>query len=163
MLSLSTNISFAISFDQIAIDHAIAYYVIDPYISAWQSERNTALTQNFLEEVPKQVLKFRTRSDLLKKLSKHVYQRVDSHDPLVMGYAITTDHNTNSANAGIYGKNPMLKYAEEYDFHGQPRFRLVFDANLKTERAAVVKFLEDVVKYGDASASAKTAKAYLNL
>ena len=81
-------------------------------------------------------------------------------------YAITTQHTgpTNSANAGMYGNNPMLKYVEEETYYGQHvRFRFVFDANLKTERAAVVKFLEDVVKYGNALASVQTAKAYLNL
>ena len=63
----------------------------------------------------------------------------------------------------MYGNNPMLKYVEEETYYGEQRFRFVFDANLKTERAAVVKFLEDVVKYGNALASVQTAKAYLNL
>ena len=64
----------------------------------------------------------------------------------------------------MHGKNPMLKYVKVVTgIYGEQRFRFVFDANLKTERAAVVKFLEDVVKYGDAMASAQTAKSYLNL
>ena len=62
----------------------------------------------------------------------------------------------------MHGKNPMLKYVKVETYYGEERFRFVFDANLKTERAAVVKFLEDVVKYGDAMASAQTAKSYLN-
>ena len=75
------------------------------------------------------------------------------------GYSISTHHPTNSANAGMYGKNPMLKYVQEYPVWSG--FRFIFDADLKTERQKVVTFLEDVCRYGDPCYSAKTAKSYM--
>ena len=105
-------------------------------------------------------LKFKTNKQVLLALINEVRKYVDS-----TSYSITTSHTTNSANAGMYGKNPMKKYVEEYTpAHSVlSRYRLAFDADLKTERPKVVAFLKDVCKYGHPETSAKTAKLYSEL
>ena len=111
-------------------------------------------------------LLFATRIDVLKQLAIDLRQRVAYNKDQYKkgGYSISTHHPTNSANAGMYGKNPMLKYAEEYTanyFNARSRFRFIFDADLKTERQKVATFLEDVCRYGDPCDSARTAKSYM--
>ena len=111
-------------------------------------------------------LLFATRIDVLKQLAIDLRQRVAYNKDQYKkgGYSIYTHHTTNSVNAGMYGKNPMLKYAEEYTanyFNARSRFRFIFDADLKTERQKVATFLEDVCRYGDPCVSARTAKSYM--
>ena len=102
----------------------------------------------------------------MQKLANDLRQRVayNIRQYKKGGYSISTHHPTNSANAGMYGKNPMLKYVQEYTTnwpYAGSRFRFIFDADLKTERQKVATFLEDVCRYGDPCVSARTAKSYM--
>ena len=154
-LTLS-SLSISVSLDQVVIDHAIHTYQVDPTIASYQS--GNVWTPKTNGNPPK--LKFKTNKQLLLVLINVVskYVNVDSAGT----YSIQTTHTTNSANAGMYGKISMEKYVQEYTppYSVHSRYRLAFDADLKTERPKVVAFLKDVCKYGNPETSAKTAKLY---
>ena len=155
-IKLTRFFSVSVSVDQVVIDHAIHTYRIDPNIYTHQSGHIWTSKSN---DTPR-TLKFKTTKQVLLALINDVRKYTDSTD-----YSITTSHTTNSANAGMYGKNPMKKYVEEYTtvYSVHSKYRLAFDADLKTERPKVVAFLKDVCKYGHPETSAKTAKLYSEL
>ena len=155
-IKLTRFFSVSVSVDQVVIDHAIHTYRIDPNMSSYQSGNVWTPKTN---DAPR-TLKFISNKQVLLALINDVRKYTDSTD-----YSITTSHTTNSANAGMYGKNPMKKYVEEFStvYSVLSRYRLAFDADLKTERPKVVAFLKDVCKYGNPETSAKTAKLYSEL
>ena len=94
--------------------------------------------------------RFNSRAMLMTYLADDVTTKIQ------IGNGIYTDQVLNSAHAGMYDTNPCLKYVEKFQptqmyawQHSPPkRWRIKFDADIKTEKSKVIKFLFDVCKYG---------------
>ena len=136
------------------IDSAIHDGTIDTQIKTHESGR----VRRTIDGVSKIVYSSSTK--FLERMCYDMIQDMNNKSSYVAGSSV----DSNSAIAGMYGLNPMLKYVEEYtpSWGVSKAWRLKFSADLKSERAKVAQFLLDVVRYGDPAGSTRVAGAYMN-
>ena len=102
---------------------------------------------------------YKTISSMFNNLGKRLTTRMSSD------YLISSNFGNHACWAALYGKNPMEQYTEEYTeysayYGNQTKYRCNVTFDFHTDRADIVKYLEDVARYGTVEQCGRIARKY---